>query len=145
MDTEEYKRIINSGGTVSRMINLEKNNEEVGPYRVWGKTQANGPGLAMSRSIGDGMAKKLGVHGEPDVYEYNLNENDKFIICASDGVWEYLSNEEVMNIVKESYINGDKAEEACDLLVKSATNSWKNENATTIDDISCAILFLNIK
>jgi len=145
MDKEEYKRIISSGGTVSRMINSEKNNEEVGPYRVWGKTQANGPGLAMSRSIGDGMAKKLGVHGEPDVYEYNLNENDKFIICASDGVWEYLSNEEVMNIVKESYINGDKAEEACDLLVKNATNSWKNENSTTIDDISCAIIFLNIK
>ena len=145
IDKEEYNRIINSGGTVSRMINLEKNNEEVGPYRVWGKTQSNGPGLAMSRSIGDGMAKKLGVHGEPDVYEYNLNENDKFIICASDGVWEYLSNEEVMNIVKESYNNGDKAEEACELLVKSATNSWKNENSTTIDDISCAILFLNIK
>ena len=50
-----------------------------------------------------------------------------------------------MNIVKESYINGDKAEEACDLLVKNATNSWKNENSTTIDDISCAIIFLNIK
>ena len=144
-DKEEHKRIINSGGTVSRMLNLDKNDEEVGPYRVWGKTQEKGPGLAMSRSIGDGMAKKLGVLGEPDIYEYNLNENDKFVICATDGVWEYLSNEEVMNIVKESYLNGDKAEDACELLVKSATNIWKKENTKTIDDISCAILFLNIK
>ena len=145
MDKEEYKRIINAGGTVSRMINPEKNDEEIGPYRVWGKTQEKGPGLAMSRSIGDGMAKKLGVLGEPDIYEYNLNENDKFVICASDGIWEYLSNEDVMNIVKESYINGNEAEEACDLLVKKATNVWKKENTKTIDDISCAILFLNIK
>jgi serine/threonine protein phosphatase PrpC len=145
MDKEEYKRIINSGGTVSRMINPEKNDEEVGPYRVWGKTQINGPGLAMSRSMGDGMAKKLGVLGEPDIYEYNLNENDKFVICATDGIWEYLNNEDVMNIVKESYINGDKAEEACELLIKNATDSWKKENSKTIDDISCAILFLNIK
>ena len=145
MDKEEYKRIINSGGTVSRMLNLEKDNEEVGPYRVWGKTQAKGPGLAMSRSIGDGMAKKLGVLGEPDIYEYNLNENDKFVICATDGVWEYLSNEEVMDVVKESYINGEKAEVACDSLVKIATNSWREENSKTIDDISCAILFLNVK
>ena len=145
MDKEEYKRIINSGGTVSRMINPEKNDEEVGPYRVWGKTQINGPGLAMSRSMGDGMAKKLGVLGEPDIYEYNLNENDKFVICATDGIWEYLNNEDVMNIVKESYINGDEAEEACEILIKKATDSWKKENSKTIDDISCAILFLNIK
>ena len=144
-DKEEHKRIINSGGTVSRMLNVDKNDEEVGPYRVWGKTQEKGPGLAMSRSIGDGIAKKLGVLGEPDIYEYNLNENDKFIICATDGVWEYLSNEEAMNAVKESYINGNKAEEACESLVKSATNIWKKENTKTIDDISCAIIFLNIK
>ena len=72
-------------------------------------------------------------------------ENDKFVICATDGVWEYLTNEDVMNIVKESYINGDKADNACDLLIKSATNIWKKENSTTVDDISCAILFLNIK
>lgn len=127
MDKEEYKRIINSGGTVSRMINPEKNDEEVGPYRVWGKTQINGPGLAMSRSMGDGMAKKLGVLGEPDIYEYNLNENDKFVICATDGIWEYLNNEDVMNIVKESYINGDEAEEACEILIKKATDSWKKK------------------
>ena len=145
MDKEEYRRIINAGGNVSRMINMEKNDEEVGPYRVWGKTQDKGPGLAMSRSIGDGMAKKLGVLGEPDIYEYNLNENDKFVICATDGVWEYLTNEDVMNIVKEAYINGDKADNACDSLIKSATNIWKKENSTTVDDISCAILFLNIK
>ena len=145
LDKEEYRRIINAGGTVSRMINMEKNDEEVGPYRVWGKSQDKGPGLAMSRSVGDGMAKKLGVLCEPDIYEYNLNENDKFVICATDGVWEYLTNEDVMNIVKESYINGDKADDACDLLVKSATNILKKEKSTTVDDISCAILFLNIK
>ena len=49
------------------------------------------------------------------------------------------------NIVKEVYLNGNKAEDACELLVKNATNIWKKENTKTIDDISCAILFLNIK
>ena len=78
-DKSEYKRIIASGGTVSRMINVEKNEEEIGPYRVWDKTQDKGPGLAMSRSIGDGQAKNLGVLAEPDIFEYTLNEGDKFI------------------------------------------------------------------
>ena len=100
----------------------------------------------MSRSLGDGMAKKLGVLSEPDIYEYVLNENDKFIIVASDGIWEYLSNEEVMDIVKEVYLEGeDKADKACEILVKRATDAWKKENTNTIDDISCVILFLNVK
>ena len=92
------------------------------------------------------MAKKLGVLGEPDIYEYVIGEEDKFVIVASDGVWEYLSNEDVMNIVKEVYLDSDdKAEEACELLVKNATDAWKRENSNTIDDISCVILFLNVK
>ena len=145
-DKNEYSRIIKNGGTVSKLINIDKDNEEVGPYRVWGKSQINGPGLAMSRSLGDGMAKKLGVLSEPDIYEYVLNENDKFIIVASDGIWEYLSNEEVMDIVKEVYLEGeDKADKACEILVKRATDAWKKENTNTIDDISCVILFLNVK
>ena len=144
-DKSEYKRIIASGGTVSRMINVEKNEEEIGPYRVWDKTQDKGPGLAMSRSIGDGQAKNLGVLAEPDIFEYTLNEGDKFIVCASDGIWEYLSNDNVMNIIKDIYENEGKAEDACNLLVKKASEEWKKENNKTMDDISCAILFLNVK
>ena len=144
-DKSEYKRIIASGGTVSRMINVEKNDEEIGPYRVWDKTQDKGPGLAMSRSIGDGQAKNLGVLAEPDIFEYTLNEGDKFIVCASDGIWEYLSNDDVMNIIKDIYENEGKAEDACNLLVKKASEEWKKENNKTMDDISCAILFLNVK
>jgi serine/threonine protein phosphatase PrpC len=144
-DKSEYKRIIASGGTVSRMINVEKNEQEIGPYRVWDKTQDKGPGLAMSRSIGDGQAKNLGVLAEPDIFEYTLNEGDKFIVCASDGIWEYLSNDNVMNIIKDIYENEGKAEDACDLLVKKASEEWKKENNKTMDDISCAILFLNVK
>ena len=37
------------------------------------------------------------------------------------------------------------SKEACEILIKNATDSWKKENSKTIDDISCAILFLNIK
>ena len=144
-DKSEYKRIIAAGGTVSRMINLEKDGEEIGPFRVWDKTQDKGPGLAMSRSIGDGQAKNLGVLSEPDIFEYTLNEGDKFIVCASDGVWEYLSNDDVMNTVKDVYEREGKAEEACEVLIKKASSEWRKENSKTMDDISCAILFLNVK
>jgi serine/threonine protein phosphatase PrpC len=63
--------------------------DPIGPYRVWLKT-SNIPGLAMSRSLGDGLAASVGVIPDPEFYERDLTTDDKFIIVASDGVWEFL-------------------------------------------------------
>ena len=70
----------------------------LGPHRVWLKNQ-NLPGLAMARSFGDLVAASVGVSPEPEVLDFDLEPNDKFIVIASDGVWEFLSNEDVMKIV----------------------------------------------
>jgi len=50
------------------------------------------PGLAMTRSFGDKAGLKAGTSDEPEILEFDLNEDDKFIIVASDGVWEYMEN-----------------------------------------------------
>jgi serine/threonine protein phosphatase PrpC len=53
----------------------------------------------MSRSIGDFIAHSVGVSTDPEVMRFELKPDDKFIIIASDGVWEFLSNEDVAKIV----------------------------------------------
>ena len=53
------------------------------------------PGLAMSRSIGDFVAHSVGVSPNPEVIKFELQPDDKFIVIASDGVWEFLTNEEI--------------------------------------------------
>lgn len=51
----------------------------------------------MTRSIGDMAATSVGVTAEPEIKVYpNLSPADKFIVIASDGIWDRLSNEEVM-------------------------------------------------
>jgi hypothetical protein len=57
---------------VRRQIDLIKNNQALrtedtdnAPYRVWAR-DIDMPGLAMSRSIGDAMAKNLGVIADPE-------------------------------------------------------------------------------
>ena len=50
----------------------------------------------MTRSFGDKMGAKAGVIAEPEISEYTLSYDDKFIILASDGVFEYLSDNEVI-------------------------------------------------
>ena len=49
----------------------------------------------MSRSLGDRVAHSVGVSSVPEVTEFYLSRDDKFIVIASDGVWEFLSNEDV--------------------------------------------------
>lgn len=62
--------------------------------RIWNKKLTH-PGLAMSRSLGDVIAHKLGCSHVPEVEQYDLKGDEKSIIVASDGVWELLTNEEV--------------------------------------------------
>ena len=46
----------------------------------------------MTRSFGDEVAARVGVIAEPEILELDLCKDDKFIVLASDGVWEFLSN-----------------------------------------------------
>ncbi len=59
------------------------------------------PGLAMSRSIGDLIAKLIGVTYEPVITTYPLSLDHLFIIIASDGVWEVLEPKEASNFVEK--------------------------------------------
>lgn len=43
----------------------------------------------------------MGVSPIPEIFEFKVKENDKFIVIASDGVWEFLSNEDVSKLVAQ--------------------------------------------
>ena len=51
------------------------------------------PGLAMSRSLGDTVAHTAGVISEPEMSIVELRPEDKVLIWASDGLWEFMSNQ----------------------------------------------------
>lgn len=93
----EMERILQAGGKVARL--MDENGNRVGPYRVWNAT-GRLPGLAMSRSIGDRVAHSVGVTAMPIVESFDLDPNDKFIILASDGVWDVMDNKDAVNLVE---------------------------------------------
>ncbi|KAJ9554931.1 hypothetical protein OSB04_009545 [Centaurea solstitialis] len=75
--------------------------------------------IQISRSIGDAYLKKAEfnrepllakfrlaepitkqiLNPEPSIFIHKLNPKDQFLIFASDGLWEHLSNEEAVDIV----------------------------------------------
>mmetsp|Transcript_20353 Transcript_20353/g.17652 ORF Transcript_20353/g.17652 Transcript_20353/m.17652 type:complete len:225 (+) Transcript_20353:1403-2077(+) len=138
-DNVEMERILSHGGRVETYRDIYGN--QVGPYRVWLKHE-NIPGLAMARSIGDLVAASVGVIAEPEIFEFDLKEEDKFMVIASDGVWEFLSNRQVINMIVP-YYQKNQLELACEKVIKEATLRWKKEDEV-IDDITCVIVGLNI-
>jgi serine/threonine protein phosphatase PrpC len=138
-EDDELARILSSGGRVEAF--RDQQGRHVGPARVWHKHE-NIPGLAMSRSFGDHCAAQVGVIAEPEVLEMNLSEQDKFIVIASDGVWEFLSNNDVVRIVEPFYIQ-NSAEKAAEAIIKEALKRWKQEE-NVVDDITCIVIYLSI-
>ena len=57
---------------------------EIGPFRVWENEE--GPGLAMTRTLGDFAAKKIGLSSVPEIQHLDLTIHDEFIVIGSDGV-----------------------------------------------------------
>ena len=134
-DPEESKRIIENGGEISQ---FEEDGEKSGPFRVWKKGEVY-PGIAMSRSIGDLIASTLGVIPEPKFLEETIDKDTKFIVVASDGVWEFLDNNTVKDIVMPYYEKNDP-NGACKELIKKSTEWWNKEDIV-VDDITVVVVF----
>ena len=60
---------------------------------------------------------------KPELLEMNLMEGDQFIILASDGVWEFITNEEAIQIIMPHYKN-NSAEKAAEAIIKESIKRW---------------------
>ncbi|KAJ1434575.1 PPM-type phosphatase domain [Sesbania bispinosa] len=109
--------------------------------RVWLPFD-DAPGLAMARAFGDFCLKEYGVISIPEFSHRLLTDRDQFIVLASDGVWDVLSNEEVVEIVSSAPSRSSAAR----VLVDSAAREWKLKYPTSkMDDCAVVCLFLDGK
>ncbi|KAL4297527.1 hypothetical protein GQ457_12G031540 [Hibiscus cannabinus] len=96
----------------------------------------------MSRAFGDFLLKNHGIIAVPDVFHYQLTHNDRFIVLATDGVWDVLNNNQVATIVMEA----ENEQAAARAVVEAATASWKKKfPSSKVDDCTAVCLFLQKK
>lgn len=111
---------------------------EPGVPRVW-LPKVNSPGLAMSRAFGDFCLKNYGVISVPDVSYHRITHKDQFVVLATDGVWDVLSNKQVVSIVASA-----PRSSAARILVESAIQAWRtNLPSIKVDDCSAVCLFFD--
>merc|ERR1719502_955066 len=109
----------------------------MGPCRVWRQRQALG-GLAVSRAFGDlGMAL-AGVIAEPEITQEPITEAHRFLILASDGVWEHMSNQDAVDAAAKH----TDPRRAADAVVQEARRQWQVQGQGYIDDITALVVKL---
>ena len=130
---KEAKRIINNGGRI-------KDVENDSNLRIW-LADEDVPGLGLTRSLGDSGCKSIGVISKPDIKRYEISNHDRFMILATDGIWQFISNQEAVDLVIKTVKEG-KQDEVCDVLIEEATRRWKL-NCESTDDITILVIFFN--
>lgn len=112
--TDEKQRIESLGG---RIIHY-------GTWRVEGV-------LAVTRSFGDRRLKKY-VTAEPEIHTHQLTQNDDWLILATDGVWDVLSSQNVV----DTAITCNDCKAAAELITMNAYR------ANSADNITCMVIDL---
>mmetsp|Transcript_10708 Transcript_10708/g.16227 ORF Transcript_10708/g.16227 Transcript_10708/m.16227 type:complete len:1008 (-) Transcript_10708:197-3220(-) len=146
---DERERLKKQGARIMTLDQIEGNEEmhenwgtelgeeidEVGdPPRVWDHTLER-PGCAFTRSLGDNVAEQCGVFAEPELLVWNLNPKDKFAIIASDGVFEFLTSQSVVDAISKFPNILDAAKH----VVSEAYRLWLTYDDRT-DDITIIVI-----
>ena len=147
---EEKNRIISNGGKIYQtpsFFPLYQNGKEIEiPWRVF-------PGrLSVSRTFGDIEAKeeKFGgmknvVSSSPDLFEIDFDNNISFIIIGCDGIFDVLTNNDLVQCVKIILTNNKNqkninliCKECCDFIIKCSLA------LDSFDNVSCIFIAGNL-
>jgi len=152
---EERYRIFENGGVVQR-VNIK--GKDQGPLRIWEGRIENGPGLHITRSLGDTKSTKLGVISEPEVQHFKLSRNDKFIVLGTENVWSIIHSTQMAYYVRKlQQKKREHSNEFAKILIKKLRKIWDDvennpEYDTKIDksiyepsDSALVIILLNDK
>jgi len=119
-------------------VNLGEETDDSGdPPRLW-EPGTSGPGTAFTRSIGDSVAERIGVCPDPEILQKDIVDTDEFIILASDGVWEFLTNQSVCDMV----LKFSDPLDGCRAVVAESYRLWLQYDERT-DDITMILAFFD--
>ncbi|ETO69629.1 AGC protein kinase [Phytophthora nicotianae P1976] len=150
--SDERERVKRSGARVLTMDQLEgiapvhdnwaanlndQVDEDGDPPRIWSPYGAF-PGTAFTRSLGDEIAETLGVIGVPEITSLQLTEDDRFVVIASDGVFEFLTSQAVVDMVAQY----EDPLEACHKVVAESYRLWLTYELRT-DDITIICVYFH--
>ncbi|KAI7903106.1 phosphatase 2C-like domain-containing protein [Cokeromyces recurvatus] len=128
IDPTESQRIVKAGGFVE-----------------FGRVNGN---LALSRAIGDFefkqnsnlSPKEQAVTCFPDVIEHAITEEDEFFVLACDGIWDCMTNQQVVNYIRQQLSQNIRLEEICEQMMDHCLAPDSDGGAVGCDNMSVIIV-----
>lgn len=128
----------------------EKNRIEAAGGKVTEEGRVNG-GLNLSRAIGDHFYKRnmekspreQMITALPDIETAVLQENDEFLVLACDGIWNYMTSQEVVDFVKEKMKEEENRKQLsliCEKLFDKCLAPNTLGDGTGCDNMTCIIV-----
>ncbi|KAJ1653765.1 hypothetical protein IWQ61_006175 [Dispira simplex] len=139
-DPDERARVIAKGARVDQLFDGK---QRIGPLRLF-KGSLPYPGLVATRAVGDTSARRLGVHATPEVNTFPLLPGHHCFVLATDGVWDGLTNEQVLDLVTPFYSleSNCGAEEASSTLTRHSLQAL--DRIMIDDNTSNVCIFLSV-
>ncbi|CAL9121031.1 unnamed protein product [Musa acuminata var. zebrina] len=147
--SDELQRVKNCGARVLTLDQIEglknpdvqcwgdEEGDDGDPPRLWVQN-AMYPGTAFTRSIGDSIAESIGVVATPEIFVMELTQDHPFFVIASDGVFEFISSQAVIDMVAKFKDPRD----ACAAIVAESYRLWLQYETRT-DDITIIVAHIN--
>ncbi|XP_071715727.1 probable protein phosphatase 2C 10 [Rutidosis leptorrhynchoides] len=101
--------------------------EDAGGFVMWAGTWRVSGVLAVSRAFGDKMLKRF-VVADPEIQEETVDNSLEFLILASDGLWDVVTNDEAVAMVKPI----QSPEKAAKKLMQEASDRGSADNITVV-------------
>lgn len=145
-EDKEAARLIAAGGRVSKAQQKPVPGQppidpaNMGPPRLWHRQRGQAPGLAMSRGLGDALGKACGLSPVATTLEMELTEEDVLVVVGSDGIFDVLSEAEVVHCCRQ-FVETRAAAQAAEAVTLSARRQWQ-QRGPYIDDCTCVVIFL---
>ncbi|XP_072998187.1 probable protein phosphatase 2C 35 [Typha latifolia] len=145
---DEYERVKLCGARVLNIQQVEgtmdptiqhwgdEENNDGDPPRLW-LQDAMYPGTAFTRSVGDTTAESIGVIAVPEVKTVKISPSHLFFVIASDGVFEFLSSQAVVDMVSRFADPRD----ACSAIAAESYKIWLEREGRT-DDITIIVVHI---
>jgi serine/threonine protein phosphatase PrpC len=114
----------------------------IGPPRIWKKFEGT-PGLMMSRSFGDKVGHLVGLMTVPEILTFDLEHHTQALVLGSDGLWEVLTDKDMLRLFAKHKKNRNAAG-MCRDLVEAAEAGWVKKSGggrLYVDDITCTVYF----
>lgn len=129
----DTRAVLSKSGQAERMSiddKCDNIDEQIRIKSVGGLIVMNRVGgvLAVTRAFGDHALRDSGLTAVPHIIKYTLKPFDKFLVIASDGVWDEMSDQDAISLCKDDVSTKQIAQQ----IVKTAVQRGSKDNVSVI-------------